>query len=218
MKFVSALFAFLLLPVSSEIAGPHDWEKEITAFEQADREHPPEKGAILFIGSSTIRRWNMLAHDFPGFRVINRGFGGSQMEDAARFAHRILAAHEPAVVVLFAGTNDINAGKPPVRVFEDFKAFAATVRERFSGTKICFMEITSSPSRWAQHDKVVEANRMIRAYCEATAGVKFIAVREMLLGANGEPREDLFVSDRLHLNADGYRIVADAIRPFLPKQ
>lgn len=197
-------------------ADPAKYEKEIAAFEQADREHPPEKGGIVFTGSSTIRRWKTLAESFPGFRVVNRGFGGSQMEDSVYFAERILVPHEPATVVIFAGSNDINAGKSPDVVVENFKAFVAKVHSLLPKTEIRYIEITSSPSRWAQRDKVIEANRQIRAFCKATTGVKFIPAREKFFGSNGEPREELFEADRLHPNADGYKILADAIRPLLP--
>ena len=218
MKFPAVLAIASLLFTTDGIADPAKWEKDIAAFETADREHPPEKGGIVFTGSSTIRRWLTLTEDFPGFRVVNRGFGGSQMEDSVAFAERILVPHEPAAIVIFAGSNDINAKKTAERVADDFKAFVAKVRARLSKTEICFIEITSSPLRWAQRDQVVEANRLIRGFCEQTPGVKFIPVREKFFGENGEPRAELFASDRLHPNADGYKIIADAIRPFLPKQ
>ena len=218
MKFPAALAIVLFLFAAAGIADPVKWEKAIAAFEEADREHPPEKGGIVFTGSSTIARWKDIADYFSGFRVTNRGFGGSQMEDSVAFAERILVPHEPAAIVIFAGSNDINAKKTPERVADDFKAFVGKVRARLPKTDICFIEITSSPSRWAQRAEVVEANRLIRAFCEQTQGVRFIAVREKLFGENGEPRGDLFGADRLHPNADGYKIIADAIRPFLPKQ
>ena len=218
MKFPAALAIASLLFTAAGIADPLKWEKAIAAFEQADREHPPQKGGIVFTGSSTIARWKDIADYFSGFRVTNRGFGGSQMEDSLYFAERILVAHEPAAVVIFAGSNDINAGKTAESVAENFKAFVAKVRAALPKTEIGFIEITSSPSRWAQREQVVEANKLIRAFCEQTPGVKFIAVREKLLDENGEPRAELFASDRLHPNADGYKIIADAIRPFLPKQ
>lgn len=213
MKSSAGFFLAFALLLSAGFSDPAKWEKDIAAFERADTEW---KGGIIFTGSSTIRRWTTLSQDFSGWRVLNRGFGGSQMEDAARFAERIIVPHEPEMVVIFAGSNDINAGKAPERVFEDFKAFVAAVHGRLQRTKICFIEITSSPLRWAQRDRVIEANRLIRTYCENTPGVKFIPVREKLLGADGQPRGELFVSDRLHPNAEGCRIIADAIRPFLP--
>ncbi|MCX6980084.1 MAG: GDSL-type esterase/lipase family protein [Verrucomicrobia bacterium] len=223
MKFPATIALASLVFTAAGIADPAEWEKSIAAFEQADRDHPPQKGGIVFTGSSTIARWKTLANSFPGFRVVNRGFGGSQMEDSMVFAERILVAHEPAAVVIFAGSNDINAGKSPDVVVENFKAFVAKVRAALPKTEIRYIEITSSPSRWAQRDKVIEANRLISAFCKEASllgdapAVHFIAVREKLLGTNGEPREELFEKDRLHPNADGYKIFADTIRPFLPK-
>ena len=99
---------------SAIAAGKHDcgkWEKEIAAFEQLDRTNPPPKGALLFIGSSTIRLWKTLAQDFPEHRVINRGFGGSEIVDAAHFAERIIFPYEPRMIFLRAGGNDIHAGR-----------------------------------------------------------------------------------------------------------
>ncbi len=218
MRFIPAIALLLsLLPLRSA-ADPAKWKKDIAAFEQQDRELAQEKGAIIFTGSSSIRRWTTLAADFPGYRVVNRGFGGSQMEDSVYFAERIIIPREPAVIVMYVGGNDINAGKTPERVAEDFKAFVGKVRSKLPKTAINYVEITSPPSRWAQREKVIETNRLIRAFCEETPGLKFIPVREKFLGANGEPREELFVADRLHPNADGYKILIDAILPCLPKQ
>ena len=218
MKFPAALAIASFIFAAVGTADPLKWENDIAAFEKADRENPQQKGGVVFTGSSSIRRWKSLAEDFAGYRVLNRGFGGSQMEDSVAFADRTVVPHEPATVVIFAGSNDINAGKTPERVAEDFKAFVEKVRAKLPKTEICFLEITSSPSRWKQRETVITANKLIRAFCEQTPGVKFIAVREKLLGANGEPRADLFGSDHLHPNAAGYKILADAIRPFLPKQ
>jgi len=79
------------------------WEKEIAAFEAKDAEHPPEKGGIVFIGSSSIRMWKTLETDFPKYRVLNRGFGGSEIEDSVHFADRIVFPYAPRMVVLYAG-------------------------------------------------------------------------------------------------------------------
>src|SRR4051812_8512091 len=55
------------------------FEPEIVRFETSDRAAHPAPGGIVFVGSSSIRRWTTLAADFPGLPVINRGFGGSTM-------------------------------------------------------------------------------------------------------------------------------------------
>src|ERR1043166_8182367 len=136
MKFPAALAVFALIFAAAGVADPARWEKDIAAFEQADREHPPQKGGILFTGSSTIRRWKTLAADFSGFRVVNRGFGGSHMEDSAAFADRTVVPHGPSTVVIFAGSNDLAAGKTPERVAADFKTFVEKVHARLPKTEI----------------------------------------------------------------------------------
>lgn len=186
------------------------WEKEISALEKT----PAPYGGIVFTGSSSIRMWKSLQKDYPALPVANRGFGGSQTFEVVHFFPRIVAPLRPRQVVLFSGTNDINAKKSPRQVASDFMDFSLQMRWLCPGARLSYIEMTSSPSRWTQRDAVVEANAIIKRLCERN-GFDFIPVREKLFGANGEPRQELFIADRLHLNADGYKILADAVRPFL---
>lgn len=197
-------------------ANPKQWEKEIAAFEAADKKRFPRSGGIVFVGSSTIRLWKSLEADFPGYGTLNRGFGGSQLPDSTYFALRILRPYQPRQLVLFAGTNDINAKRTPRQVAQDFSDFVLTARQLLPSTRISFIELTSSPSRWAQRDAVVETNAIIQRLCQRN-GVDFIPVREKLFGPSREPRPELFITDKLHLNPEGYKILADAVRPFLMK-
>jgi lysophospholipase L1-like esterase len=196
-------------------AGPEKWEGEIKAFETADQTNPPPKGAVLFVGSSSIRLWKTLAQDFPDHRVINRGFGGSQIADSVHFADRIVLPYAPRLVVLYAGGNDINAGKSPEQVFGDFKAFVASVRARLPGTRIAYLSSAPSPARWAQVEKVRALNRLIEAFCNAGDNLTFVNVFPHMLGEDGQPRPEIFVDDRLHLNARGYALWTKIVRPFL---
>ncbi|HEY6170187.1 MAG TPA: hypothetical protein VI454_19295, partial [Verrucomicrobiae bacterium] len=107
-------------PSAGEVA---KWEKDIKAFEAHDRTNPPPAGAILFIGSSSIRRWTNLSETFPEFQVINRGFGGSQIADSVAFVDRIVIPYHPREIIFYAGGNDINAKKTPEQVAADFDAF-----------------------------------------------------------------------------------------------
>ena len=77
-------------------------------FEAADKQTPPPKDAVLFVGSSSIRLWD-LKKSFPDLVAINRGFGGSQMSDAARHARRLINVYKPRLIVLYEGDNDLNA-------------------------------------------------------------------------------------------------------------
>src|ERR1700681_391833 len=90
---------------------PNRWEPAIQKFEEGDKVHPPAKGGIVFVGASSIVRWN-LEESVPDLKgvAVNRGFGGSEMADAARYASRVVVPYAPKVVVLYPGENDIARG------------------------------------------------------------------------------------------------------------
>jgi lysophospholipase L1-like esterase len=195
------------------------WEKEIAAYEAMDRAHPLPRGGVLFIGSSTIRLWKTLEKDFPNHRVINRGFGGSQIVDSTHFAERIIFPYEPRMIFLRAGGNDINAGKSPEQVFADYKAFVAKVHARLPNTQIVYISISPapSPSGWAKRDAHTALNAMIEKYAPQQPYLKYLETYDMVLGSDGQPRRELYVADKLHFSAEGYRLLADRVRPLLPK-
>ncbi len=192
------------------------FEKEIRAFELADQASPPPEGAVLFIGSSSTRMWKTLASDFSNHTVINRGFGGSQIADSVYFADRIVIPYKPKLIVLQAGGNDLNAGKTPEQVLADFKSFVEKIRSRLPDTRIAFLSISPAPVRWAQADRQKRANSLIQEYTHSGYGLDYIALWDQFLGPDAKPREDLFLSDRLHNNMKGYKIRAEAVRAHLP--
>lgn len=193
------------------------WEKEISAYEQMDRTSFPPKGGALFIGSSTIRLWKTLAQDFPHQQVINRGFGGSEILDCTHFAERIVFPYEPKMIFLRSGGNDIHNGKTPEQVFADFKEFEKKVHAKLPSTEIVFISLCPSVARWNQADKEKALNGMAEEYSRRTPHVKYIETYSMVLGSDGTPRAELFIADKLHLNAEGYKLLADHVRPSLSK-
>ena len=193
------------------------WEKDIATFEQTDATNPPPKGAVEFIGSSTIARWKTLAQDFPGQPVFNRGFGGSEIVDATHFATRVVFPYAPKMIILRAGGNDLWAGKTPEQVFADFKEFTATVHAKLPGTEIVFLSLSPSPARWKQHEREKELNRLIEDFVRQTPHLKYLETYDLPLGADGQPRPELFVADQLHFNAAGYKLLAERVRPLFSK-
>jgi lysophospholipase L1-like esterase len=191
------------------------WEKEIAAFEASDRINPPPKGGIVFVGSSTIRRWTTLADDFPGHKVINRGVGGSEIVDSTHFADWIIFPYEPRQVFLRAGGNDIHAGRLPREVAADFAEFVRVVRGRLPTTEIVYIAVNPAPARWGENDKYRALNTMIREMAVNMPRVSFVDCYNISLTPVGRARPELFVADRLHFNSDGYTLLADEVRPYL---
>jgi lysophospholipase L1-like esterase len=197
---------------------PHDfqkWEKDVAAFERMDCTNPPPKGAILFIGSSTIARWKTLADDFPGHRVLNRGFGGSEIIDCTHFADRLIFPCQPRQILLRAGGNDLHAGKTPGQVFADFKEFVAKVRTKLPTVEIVFISLSPSIARWKEAAATRSLNTMVEEYIKQTPQLRYLDAYAISLGPDGLPRPELFDADKLHFNAAGYRLLAERVRPFL---
>jgi len=196
---------------AAEVASP--FAPEIAAFKASDATNAPPSGATLFVGSSSIRFWRSLAKDFPGHAVINRGFGGSQISDVLLYPEEIVFPYKPKVIVFYCGGNDINAGKTPERVFNDFSQFAKLVREHLPGTKLYYIAIAPNPARFSQVPKVKEANRLIQDYCrQHPAETEFIDVFPLMLLPDGTPRPELFGPDRLHMSPAGYAVWTKIVR------
>ena len=193
---------------------PDRWEQAIRAFEEADRASPVATGGIVFLGSSSFRRWD-LDRSFPGRGLINRGFGGSQMADALRYLDRIVLPLKPRTLFLYEGDNDLARGKSPDTVEREFKQLVARVHDALPATRIVFVGIKPSIRRWHLIHLVRDANARIASIARETELVEFIDVDTPLLGIDGEPRRDLFVEDELHLSDAGYAIWADLVEPYL---
>lgn len=193
------------------------WEPEIAAYEAKDRTNPPPTNAILFIGSSTIRLWSTLAADFPGQQVINRGFGGSEIADSTHYAGRILFPYAPRAIFFRAGGNDIANGEAPEAVFQDFKDFVSTVHAKLPDTDIFYISWNPTIARWGNRAKETVLNDLVKAYATRTPHLKYIEASSFVLGADGKPRPELFRADRLHFSAEGYKLLVERVRPYMPK-
>ena len=59
------------------------------------------------------------------------------------------------------------------------------------------------------------ANKMIEAFCQQDERLVYIDVFRPMLGTDGQPRSELFLEDRLHMNAAGYALWTELIKPRL---
>ncbi len=202
----------LLHRVYEDISEPNRFEKEIRIFEILDHFNPPPPKSLIITGSSTIRRWNNLNSDLPGFDFINRGFGGSTMEDLNYYADRIVFPNDPSGVFIYEGDNDIARGTSPSQFIEGCVEFIDACRDRIPSAELYFLSIKPSPSRIKNWEDMQTANRLLEELTERYENVHYIDISVGLLNEYGEPIEDLFVEDRLHLNEKGYKILSETLK------
>ncbi len=210
-----SFFALSLALLSVASAKPSDWTAEIDLLTQADATQPPPPNGIVFVGSSSIRFWETLAQDFPALPVIRRGFGGSELADSSYYLDRIVFPYQPRTVVLYAGENDLNAGRPPEDIAADFAAFCTKAFTALPQTRIIYLAMKPSPRRWALREKMERGNALIAALCSRDPRLTFVDVYTAMLGADGQPRPELFREDHLHMKPEGYAIWVHLLEPLL---
>lgn len=203
----------LILSLSmSEAASP--FESQIQAFERADQENPPPAHSIVFVGSSSIVRWTDLEGLFTEVPILNRGFGGSTMKDVLFYFDRLIAVYEPALVLVYEGDNDLATGNSVAEVYEDYVAFVGLMKTRLPASDFGFISVKPSPSRIGLLSEMADLNRELEVLALENDGY-FLDVFSPMLDEAGDPMEQLFSSDRLHLNAGGYRLWNRLTTPLL---
>jgi lysophospholipase L1-like esterase len=191
---------------------------EIEAFKKEDIVNPPPKNAILFVGSSSFKGWTNVQSSFPGYTIINRGFGGSSLPDAIRYAPDIILPYQPKQVVIYCGENDFAAdGVTAEIVFDRFKTLFDIVRTGLPKAHVLFVSFKPSPSRLKFMPEMVKANGLIKDYLKGKRRTDFVDVYSKMLLADGTPMPDIFKSDRLHMTDAGYAIWQKALKPYLKK-
>jgi lysophospholipase L1-like esterase len=203
-------------PVSASSATKVDVarsEAEIKRFEAADQTTPFSTGGVVFVGSSSFRRWPNVAADFPGVPVLNRGFGGSTLPEVNHYVPRIVLKYRPRLVVLYAGDNDLNDGRTPANVLADYRTFVSMIRRQLPSARIVFVSIKPSPSRWALMDVMREANQLVRNEVARDSLQTYVDVFTPMLRADGRPRPELYVADSLHMTRAGYELWRERLTP-----
>ena len=162
-----------------------------------------------------MRLWPDLATDFPGRTIINRGFGGSTLAEVTHYAPRIIFPYRPRLIVLYAGDNDLASGMTPEQVAEDYRRLVAVVRRELPSSRIAYVSIKPSPSRWHLVEAYREANRLISAEISRDPAQAYVDVFTPMIGANGRPRPELFMADSLHMTRAGYDLWRERLDRFV---
>lgn len=211
--------ALLLLSTFLKVLAQPAFQNEIQAFKKQDSISPPPKNAILFTGSSSFRKWTDVQTHFPGFTIINRGFGGSVLPDVIRYANDIIIPYRPKQVLIYCGDNDLASSDSitPQIVAARFIQLFNVIRTALPKTRVSFVSIKPSPSRERLMPKMKHANLLIKSFLKKQKNTSYVDVFTPMLLLNGKPKPELFLEDKLHMNEKGYVIWQKAIQPHLIK-
>ena len=216
LPLILILVLFLCHNLKAQTADPDPMRfgEEIETFMHWDKKNSWLEKRTLFVGSSSIRLWPT-AVSFPNLYVINRGFGGAHISDVNHYYEQIVKKYKPAIIIFYAGDNDIAEGKSPEQVLGDYQNFIEKVKTDFPETFVFYLPIKPSLSRWQFWPQMLIANAKIKQFIEANPKLFYIDTASPMLNKNGEPNPELFLYDGLHLNDQGYQLWDKVLLPFL---
>lgn len=214
-----ALIPLLLwVMIQPAVAQHPPFYQNIQHFKELDRQKAPPPNAILFIGSSSFTKWGDVNDYFPGYTIINRGFGGSTLPDLIYYFKDLVPVYKPRQIVIYCGENDLaNNATPPDTVVNRFKRLYALIRQYNRKVPVVYISIKPSPSRARFLPKFIEANRAIKTFISAQKHTRYISIYDEMLNVEGRPRPEIFERDSLHMNAKGYQAWQQVMRPYLKK-
>ncbi len=192
---------------------------DIAAFKKADSISFPGTGKILFVGSSSFTKWKDVQQYFPGYPVINRGFGGSALPDVIRYENEVIFPYQPKQIVIYCGENDVASSDTVTAaiVLARFKILFNDIRNKMPAVPIVFVSLKPSPSREKFWSTMIASNKAIKNFLRKKKKTGYVDVYHKMFNADGTVMADIFVEDRLHMNAKGYAIWQKAIEPYLLK-
>lgn len=216
-KVLLLLFVFITVKLFAQNHFPF-WN-DIQNFKKQDSLHAPPSHPVLFVGSSSFTKWTDVQNYFPGYIIINRGFGGSTLLDVIRYEKEVIFKYHPKEIVIYCGENDLAASDTVSArtVYLRFVKLFSDIREQYPLVPVVFISMKPSPSRWHLRKKMMDGNRLIENYLKKDKHADFISVWNAMLGADGKPKPNIYIEDQLHMNAKGYAIWQKLIQPYLIK-
>ncbi len=172
------------------------------------------KPTIVFTGSSSVRIWHDIQESFPEHQIVNSGFGGSQASDLLLFSKELILNYSPKKVFIYEGDNDISAGKDSKEILQDIAAIISKIRAQNPSTKVVLISAKPSIARWNLKRNYKRLNRKFKRLSKKDADLLYIDVWKPML-AGRKLKKDLFIEDGLHMNAKGYAIWYESIKPFV---
>lgn len=215
---ILGFMAFGLLSLAkAQSTKEHAFTSDVATIQRYDKIYKPTAHPILFVGSSSIRKWVTLQEDFGSYNVINRGVGGFVINDLIYFADQLIFKYKPRQIIMYVGENDLPQKSATAdTVFQRFVNLYTRIRSRLPDIPLGYIALKPSPSRARFNDKCKAANQLIKDYLAKQSNAKFIDVYSPMI-KDGQARPELFVKDMLHMNPEGYAIWKQLVRPYLLK-
>lgn len=219
LTLLSALFTASMFTLAAEYPPTERWEYTMIGFRIEDEVNPKQQGAIVATGSSSMRFWDHRIHDdLKPLTIISRGFGGSNMNDLMTYLEDLVIKHNPRAVMIYEGDNDVAQEVPVETILDTYRETITKIHEHDTDIRIYLLSVKPSTLRAAMWGTMLEVNAGMAELAKSDSRIHYIDVATPMLNPDGSAKEDLFVSDGLHMNQKGYDIWRDTVAPYLLSQ
>ncbi|MBT3794195.1 MAG: hypothetical protein HOF93_02885 [Flavobacteriaceae bacterium] len=222
MRYLFLILFLSCSPLKKYESFAKKWENDIKKLEILDQKENYSDQAILFIGSSSIRKWDSIKENLNPYKPIKRGYGGAHYYDLVHFTKRLVSPHKVKAIAIFVA-NDITGEKEgindlsPKEVLNLAKFVVKQIRKTHKKTPIFFIETTPTSSRWKVWNKISKANDLIKDFTSKNKNMFYIDTRTFYIKSNGMPNDEFFIADKLHLNNKGYKLWGKIIKDSFDK-
>ncbi|HEY3824719.1 MAG TPA: GDSL-type esterase/lipase family protein [Bryobacteraceae bacterium] len=184
-----------------------------------NRAASPERGGIVFTGSSIFRYWTHLTDQMAPLPVLNRAIAGTVTYDMLSRIGRLVLPYQPRIVVYYCGSNDVGAGEEAGPIVERTKQFIQILHEKLPETFFYYTSILKAPDKSERWDVVDAVNREMERYSHEATNVGYIDLNLVLFDSRNNLRENLFLPDELHFRPDStaYPEFSQIVKPILTK-
>lgn len=192
-----------------------DWNQlgRYHADNQKLKAEPADPGRVVFLGDSITDGWK-LAQYFPGKPYVNRGISGQTTAQMLVRLFEDVINLKPAVLVLYAGTNDVarNNGPQTIEmVQQNFQAMVELAQLHSIRVVLCSVTPVSDygPRKMTEGrppSDVLRLNTWLKAYAEKTKSV-YADYFAAVVDDKGFLKAEVS-RDGLHPNEKGYELMA----------
>src|SRR5688572_13998220 len=177
------------------------------------RQREQKQGAWVLAGDSLLGNWRTSQRDLEPRKTANRAIGGDVSRGLLfRFQEDVLDL-QPSGIVLLIGGNDLSALQPTDqtarnigRMLDAIQAWNASVP-----VILCTLPPRDSTKAPIKHSELLKLNTSIKQLAATRENVVILDLFPLFASADGQPRAELFTSDRLHISPAGYQVLRAAL-------
>ena len=138
---------------------------------------------------------------------INKGINGDSTDGMLGRFRTSVETERPAYVVIWAGINDLYAGRPPGHVMENLKWLYARTIE--IGARPIACTLTPTEADYRMNTRIRTLNSLITEHCDGE-GFRVVDLFSSLAGPDGR-LNPAYSDDGVHLSTQGYASVARTV-------